>query len=163
MLSALAILLSTATAACPDLSGRYAIPTEDGSVSVVIQQTRCDSVSIQWNIHYNSDSTPTRHLLELSGRFQSDPGWFGDSRAQLTSASFIGDTLVLVARAAPGAPSAPAFSRAAFRAINGGICTRFIGPGNGDGWSFAARIRPGHLITEDERDDGDVRCRRLGR
>ena len=161
MLALLALLAhATTSAPCPDLSGRYLIPGEDGAVTVIIEQSRCETVTIQWNIRSAPDSSFSRHRLALGGEFQLDTGWFGGSRVQLTAARFEGDTLVLSTRAAPGHRAPPPFIMAKFRAIVDGICTAFQYPSDGGVWIFASRIRPGHLVTEDEKADGDVRCAR---
>jgi pimeloyl-ACP methyl ester carboxylesterase len=85
--------------ACPDLSGKYIIPGEDGSVFVTISQTRCDSINIEWLIYSYPDSSRTNHVLPLDGKFHRDTVWYGGSGTQLTSAQFKADALELAERA----------------------------------------------------------------
>jgi hypothetical protein len=153
------VLQATTSAPCPDLSGRYLIPGEDGAVTVIIEQMRCEKVTIQWNIRSEPDSSLSRHGLALTGKFQLDTDWFGASRLQLTAARFVADTLLLSTRPAFATSASPPFIAAKFRIIAGGICTAFqYRSDEAPVWTFAGRIRRGHLITEDEKADGDFRC-----
>ena len=93
-------------AACPDLTGRYAIQGEDGRVFISIAQTLCERVRIQWTVVLYGDTTSTTHDLVIDNMFRSDAAWFGEPGRQLTSASYQANQLVLIAKA-PNAPEGP--------------------------------------------------------
>ena len=159
MLIALGFLLQAVTVSgCPDLSGRYRIDGEDGYVTVVIAQTRCERVTIEWNIRSYPDTAFSRHAFQLDGQLRPDTGWFGSHNTQRTSATFAADTIVLVG-AASAAGAAPGFVKAAFYTLNGGICTRFQHGQNPGAAVFAYRVVPGAPFpTEDERDKLQAQC-----
>src|SRR5262245_59333437 len=87
-------LLLARSAACPDLSGRYAFDTEDGpSVDVIVNQVACRAITIVWREHSADSLRADRtHRYQLDGRFRPDSGWFSQE-PRFTAASFIGDTL----------------------------------------------------------------------
>src|ERR1051325_5496317 len=96
MLIPLGLYLHALIAApCPDLSGTYHIQGEDGYVTVVVAQSGCDRVVIEWNILSYPDTAFSRHSFLLDGKMRPDTGWFGDRGRQLTPASFVGDSIVL--------------------------------------------------------------------
>jgi hypothetical protein len=158
LLIALGLLLHSVVAApCPDLSGQYRIVGEDGYVMVLIAQTRCERVTIEWNRRSYSDTVLSRHDLKLDGKPHPDVGWWGVG-TQRTSAAFVADTLLLVGTAS-AAGADPGFTRATFHLTTRGICTRF-GHGRERGAIlFAYRVvRGARSPTEDEREKLQAHC-----
>jgi hypothetical protein len=111
---------------CPDLSGHYVLQGEDGHVDVIIEQTGCERLALEWNIFSYPDTAPSRHVLRLDGRFHPDTGWFGSPGSQLTSARFIGDTLHLVAKASNASRARSLPWEQSFVTIGDDLCTRFV-------------------------------------
>src|SRR5919108_5241236 len=83
---------------CPDLSGKYVIQGEDGSVYVTIKQTRCERMDIEWVISSYDGRSRTIHPLVLDGKFHTDTGWFGERGKRLTAAQFRSDILEIVSK-----------------------------------------------------------------
>jgi hypothetical protein len=131
-----------ASAACPDLTGRYAIQSEDGRVFVSIQQVACERATVHWDIQSYDGRSGVPSALTLDGRFRPDSGWFGGGR-QLSAARFNGDTLEIVARPHTSRDSTSVSWRLWLHPIPGGdLCTLFSHLDGDVGGIIAARIGP---------------------
>src|SRR5947207_6013163 len=73
---------------CPDLSGAYIITGEDGSTRVVITQTACQQVVIDWYTRAEAGNTRSRRDLRLDGVFRRAPSQVRGLDPQLTAATF---------------------------------------------------------------------------
>ena len=157
MLGFLGLLFqASAAAACPDLTGRYTVTGEDGSVSVIIAQTACTHIAIEWNIHTYAGASLSPHRLRIDGRPQPDSGWFGSSHVQLTSAAFVGDTLILTGTPPPGSDDHPTVPRAVFWRVPDGVCAAFQERSGRSPVVFGRRVLPGQQATGDSEDH--MRC-----
>ena len=95
----LTFVLQLAYAPCADLSGRYTISGEDGSVDVRIVQTRCERVAVSWE----SSMTPRRpvtHSITLDGVLRESISWFGSDRMHV--AGTINDAVLAFRFVYPG-------------------------------------------------------------
>jgi hypothetical protein len=83
---------------CPNLSGRYVLAGADGHVIIVIAQTRCASIKIDWTVQSPPNTYRTVHQLVLDGRDQPDTAWFRATGYQITAAKFNGRILELTGK-----------------------------------------------------------------
>ena len=119
-------LLST----CPDLSGRYVTQYEDGRIYVVIRQTRCERIAIEWESSLYPNKPPRIHAIPLDGKFHPDSGWFGERGKQLTSAQFKSKLLYVAAkRLTPKVDAGSGWEQSFELLPDKDLCTKFFDPG----------------------------------
>jgi len=79
------------------------IQGEDGQVRIIIEQQRCERISIVRRTGYLGKITSETHALTLDGKAHKDSMWLGGSDECCdTSAAFVGTTLTIEARAIRG-------------------------------------------------------------
>jgi hypothetical protein len=147
------LLLMTTTIAgakCPDLSGRYVLPGQDGQVYITIKQSRCERVTIEWLISVYDGTSRTTHVLPLDGRFHPDTGWFGEREKGLTSAQFRSNALEIVSKSKEK-KGALNWEQSFTLLQNKDLCTRFLYYHDGSlSTRRAGRQRTNDLTGEDE-------------
>jgi hypothetical protein len=138
MLVELALILAgISSPACPDLSGLYVIPGEDGHVEVIISQTGCQRASIVWQVRAYDRSDRTEYSISLDNVFRPDT-LRGKASAHATAGRFRGDTLEILVRPLVG-PAQPQVLRTKwfYRRSDGDIC---VGSSDGGGWAAVAGL-----------------------
>jgi hypothetical protein len=93
---------ASASAQCPNLSGKYAVQGEDGQVHLVIDQHECGRINILEKTNYLGTITTETHTLILDGKEQKDSGWMGGTEEYRTSAKFVGSSLQVKAKTLSG-------------------------------------------------------------
>jgi hypothetical protein len=101
MLSAL-FLATHLTTVCPDLSGRFMLPGEDGHVAIRIVQATCESLTIDWLIYSHPDTSPGTYVIRADGRARRERQWFQGPDSTWLTATWQGEHLEIVAETTPG-------------------------------------------------------------
>jgi hypothetical protein len=97
-----ALLVAThLTMACPDLSGRFTLPGEDGHVAIRIEQVKCDSLIIDWLIYSYPDTSPGTYVVHVDGRARREKQWFHGRDSTWITATWRGDYLEIVSEGSP--------------------------------------------------------------
>src|SRR3954463_944051 len=90
-------LAAASPPACPDLSGLYILPGEDGHVEIVISQFQCDEASIVWRRRNYDEDSRDEYSVSLHNVFRPDTV-MGKATTHASAGRFTGDTLEVFIR-----------------------------------------------------------------
>lgn len=138
IIAALALLLAGfSSPTCPDLSGLYVLPGEDGHVEIIISQAACQRASIVWQVRAYDSNDRSEYSVSLDKVFRPDT-LKGKANAGATAGRFRGDTLEILVRPLD-APSQSHGLRTKwfYRRSDGDLC---VGSSDSGGWAAVAGL-----------------------
>ncbi len=138
ILSELALLFAgLASPGCPDLSGLYIIPGQDGHVEIIISQAAGWRATIVWQIRSYDGNDRDEYAVSLDNVFRPDT-LSGRTSATATAARFRGDTLEILVRPLSG-PNQSQTTRTKwfYRRSDGDLC---VGSSDSGGWTAVAGL-----------------------
>lgn len=134
----LALLLGQlAPATCPDLSGLYVLPGEDGHVEIIVSQAACLRVTVVWQIRNYDSNDREEYSASLDAVLRADTV-NGVLRPEAMGARFRGDTLEFLTRPVNAAtPSRAQRIKWFYRRADGDLC---VGSSDSGGWTAMAGL-----------------------
>lgn len=131
------LLTGVSSSGCPDLSGLYVLPGEDGHVEIIISQAACQRATIVWQIRSYDSNDREEFAVWLDNVFRPDT-LSGRPRTSATAARFRSDTLEILARPLGGSDrSHTTRTKWFYRRSDGDLC---VGSSDSGGWTAVAGL-----------------------
>lgn len=123
--------------ACPDLSGLYVLPGEDGHVEIIISQVACQRASIVWQVRTYDSNDRSEYSVSLDNVFRVD-SLKARATAGATAGRFRADTLEILVRPMDAPPQSQGIrTKWFYRRSDGDLC---VGSSDSGGWAAVAGL-----------------------